>query len=119
MPATVGWRRPTLLLPADWRDWGETDRRAVVAHELAHVRRGDYVAGVWAQFCVAFHFYQPLVHWLTARLRLEQELAADAWAHGSRGATSPICMPWRGWLCAVTTARRRGRHGPSFRFEEP
>ena len=33
-----------------------------------------------AQLAVALHFYHPLAHWLAARLRLEQELAADAWA---------------------------------------
>jgi prepilin-type processing-associated H-X9-DG protein len=78
--ATIGWRRPLLLLPADWRDWNQTERLAVLAHELAHVRRGDFLAGVAAQLSVAVQFYHPLAHWLGARLRLEQELAADAWA---------------------------------------
>ncbi len=31
---TIGWRRPLLLLPCDWRSWTETERRAVLAHEL-------------------------------------------------------------------------------------
>ncbi len=78
-PATIGWRRPVLLLPADWRTWNLDERRAVLAHELAHVRRGDFAAGVVAQLALALHFYHPLAHWLAARLRLEQELAADAW----------------------------------------
>jgi prepilin-type processing-associated H-X9-DG protein len=78
-PATIGWRRPLLLLPADWRDWSPDERRAVLAHELAHVRRGDFLAGLAAQLGLALHFYHPLAHWLAARLRLEQELAADAW----------------------------------------
>ena len=78
-PATVGWRRPAVLLPADWRDWDERERRAVLAHELAHVRRGDYLAGLVAQVSLAIHFYHPLAHWLADRLRLQQELAADAW----------------------------------------
>ena len=79
-PATIGWRRPLLLLPGDWRDWGPDERRAVLAHELAHVRRGDFLAGLAAQLGLSLHFYHPLAHWLAARLRLEQELAADAWA---------------------------------------
>jgi len=78
-PATIGWRRPILLLPGDWREWNHAERRAVLAHELAHVRRGDFLAGLAAQLCLALHFYHPLAHWLAARLRLEQELAADAW----------------------------------------
>jgi beta-lactamase regulating signal transducer with metallopeptidase domain len=78
-PATIGWRRPLLFLPGDWRDWSPDERRAVLAHELAHVRRGDFLAGLVAQAGLALHFYHPLAHWLANRLRLEQELAADAW----------------------------------------
>src|SRR5262249_53928383 len=48
-PATIGWRRPLLLLPGDWRDWSPAERHAVLAHELAHVRRGDFLAGLAAQ----------------------------------------------------------------------
>lgn len=77
-PATIGWRRPLVLLPACWRTWRAEERRVVLAHEIAHVGRGDYRAGVVAQFSLALHFYHPLVHWLARRLRLEQELAADA-----------------------------------------
>jgi hypothetical protein len=78
--ATIGWLRPVILMPIDWRTWTEDQRRAVLAHELAHVARGDYLSCVLAQLSLAIHFYHPLVHWLAARLRLEQELAADATA---------------------------------------
>jgi hypothetical protein len=78
-PATIGWRRILILLPEDWTSWDDAERRAVLAHELAHVCRGDFFAGLLAQFSVAIQFYHPLAHWLAARLRLEQELAADAW----------------------------------------
>jgi beta-lactamase regulating signal transducer with metallopeptidase domain len=78
--ATVGWTRPVILLPKAWGNWTEDQRRAVLAHELAHVARSDYLACVLAQLSLAIHFYHPLVHWLAARLRLEQELAADATA---------------------------------------
>jgi beta-lactamase regulating signal transducer with metallopeptidase domain len=77
-PATAGWRSPVVLLPHDWRAWHDADRRAVFAHELAHIARGDYAAGLVAQLAVALHFYHPLVHWLAARLHWQQEIAADA-----------------------------------------
>jgi beta-lactamase regulating signal transducer with metallopeptidase domain len=77
-PTTIGWRRPVLLLPVDWRTWTDEECLAVLAHEIEHVRRGDFASWVAAQFGVALHFYHPLVHWLAARLRLQQELAADA-----------------------------------------
>lgn len=79
-PATAGWRRPVLLLPAGWREWDEEERLAVLAHELAHIRRGDFAARLVAGLGVALHFYHPLLHWLSARLRLQQEFAADALA---------------------------------------
>jgi beta-lactamase regulating signal transducer with metallopeptidase domain len=77
-PATIGWRKPLVLLPADWRQWNPADRRAVLAHELAHVSRGDYLSGLVARLATALHFYHPLAHWLARRMRFEQELAADA-----------------------------------------
>jgi beta-lactamase regulating signal transducer with metallopeptidase domain len=84
-PATVGWWRPVLLLPAGWRAWGEAELRAVLAHEAAHVRRRDYLAWLAARVSVAVQFYHPLVHWAARRLHLEQELAADALAARAAG----------------------------------
>ena len=78
--ATVGWRKPVILLSDTWRSWNETQLKSVLAHEIAHITRGDFLTGVAAQLGVVLHFYHPLVHWLVNRLRLEQELAADALA---------------------------------------
>jgi len=77
-PATVGCFAPLVLLPDGWRDWSRDELRAVLAHEIAHVARRDFLAGLLAQVTLAVHFYHPLVHWLVGRMRLEQELAADA-----------------------------------------
>jgi hypothetical protein len=77
-PVTVGWRRPIVLLPPQWRNWDDDELRAVLAHEVAHIRRADYAAWLVARFSVALHFYHPLAHWLASRLHLQQELAADA-----------------------------------------
>jgi beta-lactamase regulating signal transducer with metallopeptidase domain len=78
--ATIGWRRPLLLLPAGWRQWSDKDRCAVIAHEIAHIARGDYLTCLMAQVGVALHFYHPLAHWLCRSLRLNQELIADSTA---------------------------------------
>ena len=77
-PATAGWWRPMVLLPDDWRSWSESDLRAVLAHELAHIQRSDYIVGLIARLAVALHFYHPLVRWMAGRLQSQQELAADA-----------------------------------------
>lgn len=78
LPATAGWFRPMILLPPGWRAWSAAERRAALAHELAHVRAGDYVIGVIAKLATLPHGYHPLPRFLVARLRLRQELAADA-----------------------------------------
>jgi beta-lactamase regulating signal transducer with metallopeptidase domain len=83
--ATVGWRRPAILLADDWPTWAADELGAVLAHELAHVRRRDYAAVLLASVCRALHFYHPLVAWLVGRLRLHQELAADAIAADAVG----------------------------------
>jgi beta-lactamase regulating signal transducer with metallopeptidase domain/HEAT repeat protein len=76
--ATVGWRRPVILLPADWRSWTPDQKHAVLAHEIVHARSHDFLALLFGQFGLMLHCYHPLLHWLMDRLRLEQELAADA-----------------------------------------
>jgi beta-lactamase regulating signal transducer with metallopeptidase domain len=86
--ATIGWLRPAILLADDWSAWAPDELRAVMAHELAHVRRSDYSAALFASICRALHFYHPLVAWLAGRLRLHQELAADAIAAGAVGGRS-------------------------------
>ena len=87
-PATIGWRQPLIILPASWKSWTGTECRAVLAHEIAHIARHDFATWVAAQLALAVHFYHPLVHWLAARLRLEQELAADAAAARLSGGQS-------------------------------
>ena len=77
-PATTGWIRPVILLPPDWEDWSVSQLRTVLAHEVAHVLNADSWKWLVAQTSLLLNFYHPLVHLLVRRLRLEQELAADA-----------------------------------------
>lgn len=83
--AVVGWRKPVLLLSADWKQWNADQLQSVMAHEVAHISRDDYFINLLAQLSLVLHFYHPLVHWLVARMRLEQELAADALAANAVG----------------------------------
>jgi len=83
--ATLGALQPIVLLPVHWSTWTDEELKAVLAHELAHVKNRDFAAQLFAQIGVVLHFYNPLVHWLSSRLRLEQELAADAIAASVSG----------------------------------
>jgi beta-lactamase regulating signal transducer with metallopeptidase domain len=84
-PATLGWRSPVILLPADWLGWNRAEKTSVLAHELAHIRRGDYAGWLLAQLSRALHAYQPLLLVLLRWLRRDQELAADALAASFAG----------------------------------
>jgi beta-lactamase regulating signal transducer with metallopeptidase domain len=76
-PITLGWAKPVILLPAEARDWSSERRRLVLAHELAHIERGDYVAQLVATAASALLWFHPLVWLAAARLRTEAEHAAD------------------------------------------
>ena len=87
LAATLGWQRPLILLPPEWRLWSPEELRSVLAHELAHVRHRDFLLGLLTGFCRVLHFYHPLVRWLASQMRWRQEAAADdlaAMALGSR-----------------------------------
>lgn len=77
-PCLVGvGRRPTLVLPAEYREWDEETRRAVVRHELAHVIGRDGPFAVFRNLVLALHWPNPLAWVAAAKDRREQELAAD------------------------------------------
>jgi len=78
---TAGLRSPVIVLPADLAvELGERELRALLAHELAHIRRLDY-AGRWvAAILRDLMFWNPFAHLWFSRLVSEQERAADEWA---------------------------------------
>ncbi len=77
VPITWGLRRPVVLLPDAASAWPDGRLRAVLLHELAHIRRRDWAAHRLADLACALYWFHPLV-WLTARrLRGESELACD------------------------------------------
>lgn len=76
-PATAGVFRPHILLPPDCEDWPETRRRAVLLHELAHVKRRDVATQIFVHLVAALWWFQPLIWILRRDLRKESEFACD------------------------------------------
>jgi GWxTD domain-containing protein len=77
LPATVGLLRPVILLPSDWRDWPESTRLAVLAHERAHVQRRDCLRLLGASFYRCVAWFHPLAWWLRSHLLEAAEHASD------------------------------------------
>jgi beta-lactamase regulating signal transducer with metallopeptidase domain len=77
-PAVVGWFRPVVFLPASvLTGLSEEQLRAVIAHELAHIRRFDAFVNVF-QVCVeTLLFYHPAIWWLSRQIRAEREHCCD------------------------------------------
>lgn len=73
-PVTVG---RAVLLPLDAESWSAETRRAVLAHERAHVLRWDFAMLVLAQLNRALFWFSPLSWWLHRRLVMLTELASD------------------------------------------
>ena len=76
-PLVAGIFRPKIVLPADSAKWTSTRRRAVLAHELAHIRRRDPAILLLAHAATIVYWFHPLCWFAAARLRLESEHACD------------------------------------------
>lgn len=80
-PVTAGWWRPVVLVPAALAARMPPDLlEALLAHELAHVRRHDYLVNLLQNVIETLLFYHPAVWWLSNSIRAERELIADDFA---------------------------------------
>ncbi len=74
---TSGMRRPLLFIGKVARLWEVERRRIVLLHELAHVRRGDWIALILAELAVALYWFHPVAWWIGRRVRRDAETACD------------------------------------------
>jgi beta-lactamase regulating signal transducer with metallopeptidase domain len=73
-PVTIG---DNVLLPVEYVSWDPPTRQAVLAHEGAHVARGDFYVQLVSQVNRSIFWFSPLSWWLHARLSALAELASD------------------------------------------
>ncbi|WP_193727978.1 M56 family metallopeptidase [Paraburkholderia franconis] len=77
-PLTIGWWRPLVLVPAALLARMPPDLfEAVLAHEVAHIKRADYLVNLLQSVIEALLFYHPAVWWLSRQIRIERECLAD------------------------------------------
>ena len=77
-PITAGWWSPVVLVPASLMTGMPAHLlEALLAHELAHVRRFDYLVNLGQNVVETLLFYHPAVWWISGRIRIEREQIAD------------------------------------------
>ena len=77
-PMTLGWVRPVILLPVSAvSGLSPAQLEIVLAHELAHVRRHDYLANLLQTLAESLLFYHPAVWWVSRCVRTERENCCD------------------------------------------
>jgi beta-lactamase regulating signal transducer with metallopeptidase domain len=82
-PVLIGWLKPVVLLPAAaLSGLAPAQLEALIAHELAHVKRHDYLVNVLQSVVETLLFYHPAVWWLSREIRREREHCCDDLAVG-------------------------------------
>jgi D-alanyl-D-alanine endopeptidase (penicillin-binding protein 7) len=77
-PVTAGWWRPVVLVPASLLSGMAPNLlEALLAHEMAHVKRFDYLVNLGQNVVETLLFYHPAVWWISNRIRVEREQIAD------------------------------------------
>jgi len=78
VPCVVGWLKPVILLPpAAMAGLTPLQLEMVLAHELSHIRRYDYLVNLVQVAVETLLFYHPVVRWISSDLRRERELCCD------------------------------------------
>jgi ankyrin repeat protein/beta-lactamase regulating signal transducer with metallopeptidase domain len=85
-PIVIGWLRPAILLPASALTGLSADQLlAILSHELAHIRRHDFLVNGLQRAVECVLFYHPAVWWVSGRIRVERERCCDDLAVGVCG----------------------------------
>ena len=85
-PLVIGWLRPVILAPLGVLSGLAPEQvEALLAHELAHVRRHDYLVNVLQGIAESLLFYHPAVWWISNQIRAEREHCCDDLAVAASG----------------------------------
>lgn len=77
-PTVVGWLRPVVLVPVGaLAGLPPAQLEALLLHELAHIRRHDYLVNLLQSVAEALLFYHPAVWWVSGHIRAEREMCCD------------------------------------------
>lgn len=112
VPATVGWLKPILLVPiSSMAKLDPSSLKAILVHEMAHVRRYDTIVNVCQTMIETLFFYHPAVWWISARIREVREICCDNVAMLEIGSTEKYLTALR--MLEEVTSQRPGRIDPN------
>ena len=78
VPSVIGWARPVVLIPMSGLTGLTTQQlEMILAHELAHIRRHDFMINVLQSVAETLLFYHPAAWWISHRIRIERENCCD------------------------------------------
>lgn len=97
-PAVLGIVRPALLLPASMLSGLPAEHlQAILAHELAHIRRWDYLVNLGQMLVESLLFFNPAAWWISRQMRIEREACCDAMAVAATGQPVGYAEALAGW----------------------
>ncbi len=109
VPFVLGWLKPAILLPAGLvTGLSATELDAIIAHELAHIRRHDYLVNLLQTLVETIFFYHPGVWWISRLVRQEREFCCDdmaATACGDRALYGRALLALEQWRDAPARLR--------------
>lgn len=78
IPMVIGYFKPVILVPAGMLTGLPVDEvEAILLHELAHIRRKDYLVNLVQNFCEILFFFNPAVLWISSLIKEERENCCD------------------------------------------
>lgn len=78
VPMAIGWLKPVILLPASMLSGlTPTQLEMLILHELAHIRRHDYLVNFIQTLVALLLFFHPAVQWISKQMRNEREYCSD------------------------------------------
>jgi len=76
-PISFAPGKPTILLPVSWRSWQHAAMRATLSHEIAHIKRRDWIITLAGNFLVCLHWFNPFFWLVKNRMQQASEYACD------------------------------------------
>lgn len=97
VPCTIGWIKPLILIPASVLSGLSVEQlEAILVHELAHIRRNDYLVNLLQTAIEALLFYHPAMWWVSNQIRIAREECCDDIA-------VKVCGDRAGYVRALST----------------